>query len=373
MFFVPVIIPFYRENGVTLAQAFLLEAIFSIEIVLLEIPTGYLSDRWNRKYTIVTGCALSTAGLLMYGIGTSFAFFLCGELLMGIGASLLSGTVEAMTYDTLLEQGKTEQYRRISGNQYFATFSAESLASVLGGLIAITGLRNAAWITVGSWGLSFFLALTLCEPHRHKLQEHQHLKILWKIATDTLFHNVPLRSVIVLNGLIGTMTLSLFWLTQPYQESVHLPLAFFGITHAVIVGSGALASRFTHTISKRIDDRLFLLCVGTAVVVCYVGLGFSSSLWALLFFLTGRIAWGFLSPLTSDMVNKMTTSAVRATVLSIRALGWRLLFAITSPFIGYFADAWSLRQAILLTGAIGGLLLVVAFVLMQAVWEKIPE
>ncbi len=373
IFFIPIIIPFLRENGISLTQAFLLEAIFSIEVVLLEIPTGYISDRWNRKHTIVAAFAFSTVGWLMFAIGTSFVLFLAGEILMGIGASLLSGTLEALTYDTLLEQDATEQYRHISGNQFFATFGTESVASVLGGLIAVAGMRYAAWATVASPALGFIIALTLCEPQRHKLQGTQHFKALWKICTGTLIHSAPLRSIVALNGLIGMLTLTLFWLSQPYQTMVGLPLALFGITHAVIVGAGATASLFTHAIAKRMDDRLFLLLIAAAVVLSYFGLGWSLSLWALPFFLCGRVAWGFLSPLTSDMVNKMTTSDIRATVLSIRAMGWRLLFALTSPFIGYVADAWSLSQALLLTGAIGGIVIFFTFLLMRNVWDRIPE
>lgn len=372
IFFIPILVPFYRENGISLAQLFQLEAVFSIEIVLLEIPTGYLSDRWHRKNTICVALLFSTVGWFLYSIGTTFLVFLIGEIIMGIGASLLSGTLEAMTYDTLLEEDRTDHFRRISGNQFFATFGTESIASILGGLIAVTGLRTAAWATVASPLLGFCIALTLVEPHRHKMHEQQHLQILWKICMRT-FRDPPLRSIIVINGLIGTLTLMLFWFTQPYQSLVGLPIALFGVSHALIVGSGAAASRLTHALSRRIDDRLFLMTIGTVVIMCYVGLGFLTSLWALLFFLIGRTAWGFLSPLTSDMVNKMTSSDVRATVLSIRAMGWRFLFAISSPLIGYLADVWSLQQAILLTGALGGLVLLIAFIAVQRVWEKIPD
>lgn len=373
LFIIPVIIPFLRENGISLAQAFLLEAIFSIEVVVLEIPTGYLSDRWHRKSVIVAASAFSAMGLLCFALGTAFAHFLAGELLMGIGASLFSGTVEAITYDTLLEQGRTEEYKRISGKQYFATFGAEALVSVIGGLVAAYGLRAAAWLTVISPSLAFLIALTITEPARHKLIEPQHFKAIWRICTSTLVHNAPLRSIIVLQGIIGSMTLTLFWLSQPYQIMTGLPLTFFGFTHAFFVGGGALCSQYTHALAKRIDDRMFLLLIAAAVVLSYFGLGFSLALWALVFFLVGRIAWGFLTPLTSDMVNRMTTSDIRATVLSIRALGWRLLFALASPFIGYAADVWSLRHALLLTGAVGGTAIVVTFLLMQSIWRKIPS
>jgi len=372
LFIIPVIIPFLRENGISLTQAFLLEAIFSIEVVILEIPTGYLSDRWHRKSVIVAASAFSAMGLFCFAIGTAFAYFLAGELLMGIGASLFSGTVEAITYDTLLEQGRTDEYKRISGRQYFSTFGAEALVSVIGGLVAVSGLRAVAWLTVLSPSLAFLVAFTLTEPARHKLIEPQHFKAIWHICTSTLIHNAPLRSIIALQAVIGFMTLTLFWLSQPYQMAVGLPIALFGFAHAIFVGGGALCSQFTHVIAKRIDDRMFLFFIAVSVVLSYFGLGFSLALWSLVFFLIGRIAWGFLTPLTSDMVNRMTTSDIRATVLSIRALGWRLLFALASPFIGYAADAWSLRHALLLTGSVGGIAIVITFLLMQSIWRKIP-
>jgi ABC-type multidrug transport system fused ATPase/permease subunit len=112
--------------------------------------------------------------------------------------------------------------------------------------------------------------------------------------------------------------------------------------------------------------------IAALVIASYFGLGLSLSLYALVCFLIGRVAWGFLSTLTSDLVNRMTTSDIRATVLSIRALGWRLLFAIVSPFIGYAADVWSIQQALLLTGILGSILLAITFLLMRSIWSRIP-
>ena len=373
IFLIPIIIPFYRENGITLTQAFFLEAVFSIEIALLELPTGYIADRWGRKHTLVAAFAVATVGWLHYAVGTSFSFFLIGALLMGISASLLSGTLEAITYDTLLERGDTARYRRISGGQNSFTFGTEALCSILGGILAVVSLRAAAWASVASPAIGCLLALSLVEPKRHKLQGTQHVRTIIAICRKTLVQSAPLRGIILIHGLVTTMTLSLFWLTQPYQTQVGLPLGLFGITHAIIVTTGAIAARSTHAISRRIDDRLFLVMIATIVIVSTLGLGTRISMGSLVFFLTARIAWGFLSPLTSDMTNRLTTSDVRATVLSIRALGTRFLFAISSPLVGYAADAWSLSSALLLMGCIGGTFLAVAFFLLGPVWRDMPQ
>ncbi|MDD4628238.1 MAG: MFS transporter [Candidatus Peribacteraceae bacterium] len=372
---IPVLIPFYQSNGIPLTQVYLLEAIFSIQVLLLEIPTGYIADRWGRRNTLIAATFFWCSGWICYAAGHSFGTFMIGELLMGLGVSLYSGTIEAMTYDSLLEMGETDRYRRVAGHQAFLTFITEAGASILGGFIAFWSLRAAAWTTAGMILVAFLISLTLVEPRRHKqLEEKEHLRALRRTITHTLVENIPLRSIIVLHSIIATMTLCLFWFTQPYQMAVGLPVEFFGIAHAVIVTAGAFASRETHRLAQRIDDRLFLLLIAFAVVLCYAALGAVTALWGISFFLIGRIAWGFLSPLTSDMVNRMTTSDVRATVLSIRAMGSRILFACSIPFFGLIADrSGSLSPVFFLMVIIGGMSLSCVFLLMQPVWERIPE
>ena len=53
-----VIVPIFQSLGLTMAQIFQTQAIFGITIVALEIPTGYLADRWGRKRTLVLGSFL---------------------------------------------------------------------------------------------------------------------------------------------------------------------------------------------------------------------------------------------------------------------------------------------------------------------------
>jgi MFS family permease len=373
IFLIPVLIPFYRQFGLSLTQIYLLEAIFSTEVLILEIPTGYLSDRWGRRNTLIAATAFFLLGWAWYGAGFSFTHFLIGELLMGVGSSLSSGTTEAITYDSLLELEETDRYRHVAGLKSFSMFLAEAAASILGGVIAFWSLRFPAWLTFAMAICGFIIAMTLVEPHRHKLQGTEHLRHLWRICTNTLLHNVPLRSIIALHAIVSAMTLSLFWLTQPYQIAVGLPLAFFGITHAAIVTIGALAARKTHAISHVIGDRMFLVLIALTVISCYFALGGIVALWGIAFFFLGRIAWGFLSPLTSDLVNRMTDSDVRATVLSIRALSGRILFAAGIPFLGRIADqTGSLSPAFFFAGVIGGGILLVTFLLMRPVWGRIP-
>ena len=370
---VGVLVLFLTSNRLSLREIFILEALWSVMQVSLEIPSGYLSDRWGRKPTLVLGTLAKFIGILIYCLSYHFWGFLLAMLFLSTGSSLFSGTDSAMTFDTLLELKEERRYRYVSGRQEFYRFCMEALSSIAGGLIALISLRATLWASLCFFAIGPIVAMTLVEPKRHKLQETRHLDAMLNIFQTSVVRNPTIRSILILNSILITMAFALFWFTQPYQEMVQLPLALFGITHAIIVLSHAFASRYVHALERWFDDRLLLIAISACTVISYVILGLVSSLWAIVFFFIVRMMWGLTSPLTSDIINRLTTSDIRATVLSFRALGFRLLFAIVAPFLGAAADIYTLNQALLLAGTIGGIAILITFLSMRSVWKQIPR
>ncbi len=370
---IPVIVLFFQENGLTLQQIFLLQSFYGIVLVALEIPSGYLSDRWGRRNTTILGAFVQFFAILVFALSSTFLGFLASWTMLAIGMSFYSGTLEAITYDTLLELKQEKSYMRQDGRQRFYFFITEAIASVLAGFIALVSLRATLWATLIPYGFGCIIALTLEEPNRHKLQSTDHLDVIIRVCKDTLLHRAALRSIIVLSGIISSMCLALYWFTQPYQVEAGLPLALFGVTHAAVVTIGALASRTTHRIEKRIDDRTFLIAIAVTVVLSYLALSQVMALWGILFLFIGRSAWGFLSPLRNSLINRMAASEVRATVLSVNSFVNKLMFALAAPFLGALGDLYTLNQAFLMTGIIGGVLLIITFILMGGVWKQLPS
>jgi MFS family permease len=378
MILIPIIVLFWQENGLGLTEIFILQTVFSCIILLMEIPSGYLSDRYGRKPTLALGSALFFLAILTYTVSHSFIGFLIAETLYGIGYSFKSGTADALTYDTMLELHSEKEYRRVTGNQFFFYFGSEAFAGLLGGALAsfsllhYGNLRLPVYATLIPFGATVLISLLLTEPKRHKTQEKRHLQAMWNIGKNTIIHNSPLRSVIAIGSLLSAISYALFWFIQPYQQLAGLPLALFGVVHALLVGCGAFAAKYVHTLERWFDDRLVLIGIATTIILSTLLLSvLPISVWCILFFLLNRIAWSFKSPLLKDMINRMTTSDIRATVLSIQSFGMRLIFILTAPLIGYAADLYSIQQAILGTGIVGGIALVILFLLMRNVWEEV--
>ena len=56
------------------------------------------------------------------------------------------------------------------------------------------------------------------------------------------------------------------------------------------------------------------------------------------------------TPVLKDYVNRMTTSDIRATVLSVRSLIIRGLFVLVGPFFGYMTDGYGISCAFVILG-----------------------
>jgi MFS family permease len=106
MLYMPIVVPFYVSNGLTMKDIMVLQAIYSIAIVILEIPSGYLADVIGRRKTLILGAVFGTIGFATYSFSYGFLGFLIAEVILGIGQSCISGADSAMLYDSLLERGE---------------------------------------------------------------------------------------------------------------------------------------------------------------------------------------------------------------------------------------------------------------------------
>src|SRR5688572_26689516 len=127
---------FMQSIGISAVGVGAVTAILIIFLVLFDIPSGLLADRWSRKgMLVISAIALgvcsfilgSSAGLLMYTIGTLF---------YGLYVVGTSGTYGAIMYDTLHEEGRANLYSKINGRAYGLFLIGAGIGNIAGGFLA---------------------------------------------------------------------------------------------------------------------------------------------------------------------------------------------------------------------------------------------
>ncbi|RQW07551.1 MFS transporter, partial [candidate division KSB1 bacterium] len=348
LFVMPIIVLFYYENGLSQTKIMILQSVFSIGVVIFEIPSGYFSDVIGRKRTIVIGSVISTLAFGIYSLSSGFWEFLIAELVLGLGASFISGTDSAMIYDSLIETGRAGEYAKIEGRRTSAANFSETAAAIAGGLLATVSLRFPFYVEFFVMALTIPLSMTLVEPERHKFDNSQgSVKGILSIVRFALHEHSEVKWLIIYSSIIGSSTLTMVWFIQPYLDVVGLPVAYFGVAWAALNFSVGVFSILAYRIERSLGQSRTLLMLLPLAVLGYVLSGYIQSPWVIAPFFIFYFVRGIHGPMLKEYVNRLISSDKRATVLSVKNMMGRLVFTVIGPFVGWMKDIYSFRTAFL--------------------------
>jgi len=348
----PIVVPFYESNGLSMKDIMVLQAVYSIAIVILEIPSGYLADVIGRRKTLVIGAMFGTVGFATYSFSFGFMGFLVAEIILGIGQSCISGADSAMLYDSLLERGQEKKYTRFEGRITSIGNIAEATAGILGGLLAGITLRFPYFAQSFVALIALPAALTLVEPARKVPLIKASLQEVVQIARFALFKDRPLRRNILFSAITGTATLTMAWFAQPFFEYTAIDIAWFGVLWTTLNLTVAITSYTAHHIEHKLGQTRSILIISLLIPLGYLALSRFHLPIGLIVLYIFYLIRGYATPVLKDYINRITASNIRATVLSVRNFIIRLLFALTGPMLGWIKDVYSLPQALTLAGII---------------------
>ena len=97
-------------RGYSLWQIGLAEGVHHIVGLMVEVPSGMAADLLGRKRTLaLSGVMAAISGLTM-ALERGFGFVLVSMAFAALSYNLISGTMEALTYDSLCEADRTDLY-----------------------------------------------------------------------------------------------------------------------------------------------------------------------------------------------------------------------------------------------------------------------
>ncbi|WP_255297375.1 MFS transporter [Anaerophaga thermohalophila] len=256
MLTMPIIMLFYKDMGLSHEQSFQLKAIYSISIVIFEVPSGYLADILGRRITLILGAILGTLGFLFYSIGGGFWMFLAAEVTLGIGQSFVSGADSALLFDSLKSDGRSHHYLKYEGINYSVGNYSEALAGLAGGALSEISLHLPFYFQTGIAFLAVPAALTLLEPPSKQKHRRPGFRDILKVVHYALVKNIRLRWNLIYSSIIGTSTLTMAWVYQLRLDEFGFTEIFIGSTATalnILVGTVTLfSSRLERKMGKKI-------------------------------------------------------------------------------------------------------------------------
>jgi predicted MFS family arabinose efflux permease len=375
LIWVPVWIIFLQdERGLSLTQVGLMEAVFWVSMMLFEVPTGAIADRWGRRTSLALGGFLFTCGTILFVLADGFAGLAISYVIMAISMTLYSGSGHALLFDTLRTLGRTREYEKHMGRSEALMTGALLAAALFGGPMAgLWSLETVFLIGAGTMAGAGFIALLLREPPRTEAEfgpDGLHAAPISAADASAanrspqgLVSNVldgfrivlrqrPILWIIMLAGLVTVAYEMPNFFVQPFLRSHGLSPSgglLDGVTWSALIVPGFAAmsagSLLAAPFVARVGERraIPILMIGGAFLFVPMLLFDHVSIIAPIAILGGIHA--AIRPIATGYINRRIRSDQRATVLSIFELMMAAQMAVIVPAISATADSIDFRFA----------------------------
>jgi MFS family permease len=348
LFPMAIITLFWKDHiGLSLTQILMLQGILSVVMVVMEYPSGYISDRIGYRVSLTLAALLGMAGWGIYTVAASFAHVMAAEILLGISLAFISGSDSALLYETLKQEGSELEYARHQGRMSGYAQGGEALGAVFAGVMYAAAPLLPFFLQIGVWLMALLVTRSMVEPLREIAPHVGHLKEALRTARYAFVENKPLRYTILLNSLLGIASFYPVWLIQPYMQHAGVPLSWFGPVWSGANLTVAFFALTSHRTIAYIGDRFMVILFLILIMAGYLGLGLIGGLWGFLSYYLLTSMRGLRGPMMLNITQKECPSANRAGILSLQSLCFRLLFVCTGPLVGMLADRTGIRQAFL--------------------------
>src|SRR5688572_1172015 len=345
---------FERKLGLSFAQIFTLDAIYMLMFILFEIPSGALADVIGRKKTMLGGLVILVVAAFATGNAQNFTHLLLSFFLWAMGFSLVSGSSEALIYDTLKNE---KRFHQVSGRALSFSVAGLALAGMVGPLLFSRDFRLPYFASAFPFVAAFLAILAYREAagesgagpfsmRKHVLQIREGIKtaignrhILW--STGAL-------------ALVFAVSYTFTSLYQPYLVQVGFTVSQFAYILPLMFIAEALGGAWSERSSSRLGERIAfwtnILFLGASLLI----MGLLASKFVVPLLAVYGFLQGVLRPLISTYANRHIEASHRATIISVQVMMSTIVASVLLFVFGFLTDRIGV---IALTGVIGGLVL----------------
>ena len=359
----------YFTSVLPLSQALWLESIYYISVAVLEVPSGYASDRLGRKPTLLLSALSLTIAYVLFFLGGEFWVFATAQVLLALGFACASGTDTALHFESLKALGREDEYVAREARALKYSFVAGAVGALAGGALAMKSfeLVYAASALAGVAAMGT-LALFGEPATETKPSVQGFVRLVPQLLRKSWGKN--LRFFMLFSVAMTMMVHFPYEFYQPYLERLTLPETFSatfsggntplvtGVHLAATMLLGSWSTRFVVPLRNSCSIRYALLgCLVFQVVL--VGLMALLIHPAVAVLLLSRTASKAIStPIVNGEVAPQLVKSERGTYLSIQSLLGRLCYGgvlIVMPLAASFFS--SQFQGVLVSAFVVGLVL----------------
>ncbi|KKI90811.1 MFS transporter [Bacillus sp. SA1-12] len=352
-----------EEWGLDKAQLGLMSTVFFAAYAFMQVPTGFLADKFGRVKVLVAGYVLFGVATYLSGLAASFGLFLLMRALTGLGEGTYYGSQYGISSSITPQKYRGLVSALINSGMAFGI----SLGFIASSYFTYT--LNKGWqfpfyvFAVPTIIVAILIGIFVKDNH-HKDQKqekaiHEKGNVKLLFTKNHLF--VYLLIFCSLYGFFGMLT----WLPYYLQTARGVDASQTGIIASLVPWASIPGAIIFGILSDKIKSKKpLIIALALAGALCQFAIPYIEN-YSLL--LVGLILYGLLGKLALDPVLISYMADITPSSMYSRVYGFfnfsGMLSSIFAPYItGYFADqTGSLEFGFYISGAlliIGGIMFI---------------
>lgn len=339
---------FLIARGFSLWQVGLAEGIFHMVSLLCEIPSGIAADLMGRRRSLATAGLCGLISALLMVCSRSFWGVCLSMVFSALSCSFISGSDEALLYDSLVQTDKADTYisKSAAYNQMQNLgFLCSNFASALA---AMWGYVGFYLLDAGICAVRMLTALSLTEPTVTEQQTARQknpfadLKARFRnhisIAVSFLRSHPHAAALMLADGFLTLPSyLTLMFMQQRLSEQ-GVATMWLGLPVMCIATARMLGTALGKQLHPKSLSQLYAVCaviVGTGTVIA----GTASVIPAIFGAALAAAAMDGWVLHLQNRLNGLYPSDQRATLVSVNMMAYSVLMIIASPVVGWIGSA----------------------------------
>ena len=321
---------FLLEAGLNIFEVFLANAMFTLGMVLFEVPTGVVADTRGRRISFLFSEATLIVGTLAYvgvaAIEGGVVLFSLAGIILGLGYTFYSGAVEAWLVDALKTSGHTGSLDRVFARGSIVSSTAMIVGTVGGGLLGTIDLSIP--YLVRSAALAGALAVGAARMHDLGFTPRAlRMRRVWgemrQVGSAGLrfgWRSPEVRMLMVVSFVQMGFFSWAWYAWQPYfldllgSDAVWVAGVIAALFSVASICGNALVGRIERLGGLRTTR---LIAASAVLSTAMIATGAIQEFWiAVPVFLLGGVASGVIMPLKQTYLHGVIPSEQRATIVS---------------------------------------------------------
>ena len=337
-FSVATITVFWNSIGMDQTAIGFVQMAFTIAICCLDIPMGYLADRFNRKILNIVGDIGVSFIFILYALAQNVYMALISECLLGIFMAMTNGVDQSFikfNCNKLDESG--ELFKKINVKVHIARYIALLIVVILGGFIAKFSIRLSIGISFIPYFLGGIIAFGIKDYNEKIEVKHKNPVKDMVISVKEIVKDKKIR-IYLLSYILGKeITHSQIWIFTPLLIMVGVPIE--------IVSMGWALSYLMQIVGGKISEKIInfktynKFAIPVIIEISWMVILFiNTNIVTVWLFALNGLVHGLTEGNLTTSLQESAKDEIQTSLMSVASTGARLLYIPLVYIINYLGN-----------------------------------